>query len=131
MQSNINNFRILRTETKIDLSYDRQGRGHIKYLIFFFPLHSKQVVGDREKFTPKSGKISPKMCHFGQNIDFIAKLTILKKKSKKLRLSKDESNRFPPFQVEILKCNLRIETKLNDMSGSVFCRYLGQFRLFF
>ena len=98
----------------------------ITYLFFFFSLTKiKKVVGDREKCTPKSGKISPKMCHFEQNIDFIAKLSSVLKNKKKWRLGKDESNRFQPFNWK--RCDIRIETKLNGIPGWFFCRNLGQF----
>ena len=33
----------------------------------------------------------------------------------------------PALQFEILKCDLRIETKLDEIPGSFFCRHLGQF----
>ena len=42
-----------------------------------------------------------------------------------LKIRREQS--FPALQFEILKCDLRIETKLNNIPGSVFCRYLGQF----
>ena len=64
-------FEILRTEKKSTVAMIARAEG-ITDLIFFFVLEN-QVVGDREKCTPKSGKISPKLCHFGQTIDFIAK----------------------------------------------------------
>ena len=50
-----------------------EGITYLILIIIFSFTKIKEVVGDREKCTPKYGKISPKMCHFGQNIDFIAK----------------------------------------------------------
>ena len=56
----------------------------IAYLIItFFFLHLNQVSsGDQRKCTPKYINISPKMCHFGQIIDFIAKFCQTKKKKR-------------------------------------------------
>ena len=55
-------FEILRTKKKIDPSHDRQGRGN--HIPLFFSLDENQVVGDREKCTPKSGKNQPQKVSF-------------------------------------------------------------------
>ena len=62
----------------------------------------KQVVVDREKVTPTSGKISTKNCHFGQNIDLSPSFVNIEKQQK-WRLGKDESNRFLPFSWKSFK----------------------------
>ena len=76
---------------------------------------------------PKSGKICPKMCHFGHNIEFYSEVLSMLRKQKIWRLCKDESPRFLSFNLKYL--SVISVSKRNQMKSQArfFAHISGQF----
>ena len=71
------------------------------------------------------------MCQFGPNIDFIAKFCQYWKNKKKRGWAKTRAIVSRPLIWNPKVWSPYRNESLNDIAGSVFCRYLGQFWLFF
>lgn len=71
----------------------------------------------------QNGKTQLKMCHFGQNIDISEKIHRYLKAKK--RVGRPKARAIVSRRIfAMLKCELRIETKVDVIPDSVLCPYL-------